>query len=249
MAAGKTPQVLFLWLFLAVAAGLAFSQSAYFSVREVELSGALQMSRDEVLAVAGVRLPANVFSLNPAAIKAKLAEYPMVAKVRVERRLPARLRIMLTERRPVGALPYGEHLLLFDREGVPYAVRQASRSPRLPLVTGLRPFPVRLGRPERGEGLRWLAAVLGSLPPDLDRRIARVEVRRGFDLSLVLDDGVRVRLGGREAIGRKLGLVRSILAETAAKGWKVREIDVRSVDQPLVRKGAAPAATAGEAGR
>jgi cell division protein FtsQ len=249
VAAGKIPQVLFLWLFLIVAAGLAFSQSAYFAVRDIRLEGLSQLGRDEVLAVAGVRLPANVFSLDPTVIQNKLSEYPAVAKVRVERRLPAQLRIVVTERQAVGALPYGEHLLLFDREGVPFAVRQAARVPRLPLVTGVRPSPVRLGRSEDSADLRWLAAMLGSLPPPVEQRIARVEVGRESEVSLLLDDGVRARLGSRDAIDRKLGLLKSILEETTANGWRVREIDVRNVDQPLVRTQGTVGTPAGEVRR
>jgi cell division septal protein FtsQ len=77
--------------------------------------------------------------------------------------------------------------------------------------------------------------MLGSLPPPVEQRIARVEVGRESEVSLLLDDGVRARLGSRDAIDRKLGLLKSILEETTANGWRVREIDVRNVDQPLVR--------------
>lgn len=239
MTADHKPQVLFLWLLLAVAGGLAFSQSAYFTVRTVQVSGLQRLTEAEVLAVAGVALPANAFALNPRAIERRLAEYPPIAQVRVARRFPAQLRVEVRERRPVGALPYGEHFLLFDGDGVPFAVAPAPASAGLPKVIGCRLAPVRLGKPAQGEDLRWVAAVLQSLPESLHREVQGVEVGRGLTLTLVLQEGGRVLLGSRERMEEKLGLVHTILAEAAENGWTVREIDVRQPDQPFLRRGTA----------
>ncbi|MDI6870250.1 MAG: FtsQ-type POTRA domain-containing protein [Bacillota bacterium] len=250
MTADKKPQVLFLWLLLVVAGGLGLSQSAYFTVQAVHVAGLRQLKREEVLSVAGISLPANVFALNPRVIQARLAEYPPVAKARVVRRFPAELRIELVEREAVGALPYGEHFLLFDGAGVPFAIRQASGARSLPKVTGCRLTPVRLGKPARGEDLRWVAAVLQSLPRPLYQRLSQVEVGRGLTLTLVTEDGVRALLGSREQIERKLGLLQSILAEAETNGWLVREIDVRNPERPFLRQGGENAGESrGESGR
>lgn len=237
MTAAEKPQVLFLWVLLAVAAGLAFSQSAYFTVRAVQVNGLSRLSREEVLSVAGIVLPINVFALDPRAVQERLTAYPPVASVRVTRRFPARLQVDLVERRPVGALPYGEHFLLFDGDGVPFAVRPPSGARDLPVVTGCEPHPVRLGKPARGADLRWVATVLRSLPPDLHRRVKRLEAGRGLAVTLVLETGARAYLGAPEEAGRKLGLLQSILTEAEAKGWQVREIDLRSPDRPVLRRG------------
>lgn len=249
MTAGKKPQVLFLWLFLAAAAGLAFTQSAYFVVREVQVEGLVRLTRAEVLSVGGIDLPANLFELDARAIEARLAEYPAVAQVKVRRRLPAQFRIELTERRPVGAIPYGEHLLLFDGAGVPFAVRRRADVQALPVVTGIRPSPVRLGKAARGEDLRWVAAVLQAVPAPIREQLSGVQAGQGLALTLVLKNGVQVRLGGREAMERKLGLVQSILAEADGNQWPVREIDVRNPEQPFLRKGEAVPDGIGEGGR
>jgi cell division protein FtsQ len=228
--------VLFLWLLLVAAAGLAFSQSAFFTVRDVQVRGLERVSREELLAVAGVTVPANVFTLDPRAIQERLAGYPPVATVRVERRFPAGLRVDLVERRAVGALPYGQHFLLFDGAGVPFAVRRAEGAADLPLVTGCRPSPVRLGRPASGADLRWVAEVLQNLPSGLQRRVSRVEVGRNLRLTLVVGGGVRAFLGTPEDTGRKLGLLPAILTEAEGNGWSVKEIDLSNPERPFLRR-------------
>ncbi|HHW15008.1 MAG TPA: FtsQ-type POTRA domain-containing protein, partial [Firmicutes bacterium] len=220
-----------------------------FTVRTVEVSGLRRLTRAEVLAVGGVALPANAFALNPRAIQERLAAYPPIAQAKVVRRFPAQLRVEVKERRPVGALPYGEHFLLFDGEGVPFAVTPAPAASGLPKVTGCRLAPVRLGRPAQADDLRWVAAVLESLPPELHRRVQGVEVGRDVTLTLVLTEGSRVLLGSRERMGEKLGLVQSILAEAAENGWTVREVDVRQPDQPFLRRGTPGGGAQGEDGR
>jgi cell division protein FtsQ len=235
--ADRKPQVFFLWLLLGVAAGLAFSQSAYFTVRTVQVTGLRRLTPDEVLALGGLSLPANVFTLNPRAIAARLSEYPSVAKARAIRRFPAGLRLEIEEREAVGALRYGEHWLVFDGAGVPFAVRRTAEAGGLPAVVGLRPAPVRLGKPARGDDLRWVAAILGSLPPPLYRRLVQVEVGQGPTLALRLDNGALARLGSEDRLGEKLGLLQAILAEAEANRWSVGEIDLRRPDQPLLRKG------------
>ncbi|MGE5552438.1 MAG: cell division protein FtsQ/DivIB [Betaproteobacteria bacterium] len=237
MTADKKPQVLFLWLLLAVTAGLAFSQSAYFTVRTVRITGLRQLTQEEVLAVGGLSLPANVFSVNTRAVAERLADYPPVAGVRVVRRLPAQLRIDLRERQAIGVLPYGEHFLLFDGAGVPFAIRQAAQARNLPVVTGCRLAPVRLGKPAQGEDLRWVAAVLQSLPSSLYRRVVGVEVGRGLTLTMTLDNGSRAWLGSRHQIEEKLGLLQSILTEAEANDWPIKEIDLRDPERPYLRKG------------
>lgn len=250
MTADKKPQVLFLWLILAAAAGLAFTQSAYFIVREVEITGLGRLTREEMLSVAGVEPPVNVFSVNPRAVEARLLAYPAVAEAKVFRRFPSHLRIDLTERRPVGVLPYGEHYLLFDGAGVPFAVRRPEEARGLPVVTGIRPHPVRLGKPSDSPAVRWVATVLQSLPAGLRRRVEGVEAAPGLAVTLVLDDGIRANLGGQERMGQKLGLLQSILAEAAAAGWRVKEIDLRNPDQPYLKKFEdGPPAPGKEAGR
>lgn len=237
MAAEGRPPVLFLWLLLLVAAGLAFSQSAYFAVRTAEVHGLSLLTTADVLAVAGVKFPVNVFALNPRLIRERLSDYPAVAGAVVERRLPAGLRITVRERQAVGALPYGEHLLLFDASGVPFAIRKPEEAPGLPQVTGTRIAAVRLGRPARGEELKWVATVLRSLPNPLKSEVVRVEVTPDGGLDFILSDGSRARLGTRAQFSLKLGLLQSVLAEAEAKGWRVREIDVRNPEQPFLSKG------------
>ena len=86
-----------------------------FRVRQVEVRGTRWLAPDEVLAVSGVGEESSVFD-SPEAWIAALEEHPMIQSVKVERRLPSTVRIVVTETQPV-ALVRSTTLLPVDAEG------------------------------------------------------------------------------------------------------------------------------------
>ena len=86
-----------------------------FRVRQVEVRGTRFLAPDEVLEVSGVGQTSSVFD-SPDAWIASLARHPMIASVRIERRLPSTVRIVVTETQPV-ALVRATTLLPVNGEG------------------------------------------------------------------------------------------------------------------------------------
>ena len=86
-----------------------------FRVRKVEVRGTRFLAPHEVLAVSGVGETSSVFD-SPDAWIASLEEHPMIRSVRIERRLPSTVRIVVTETQPV-ALVRASTLLPVDAEG------------------------------------------------------------------------------------------------------------------------------------
>ncbi|HEX6641137.1 MAG TPA: FtsQ-type POTRA domain-containing protein [Thermoanaerobaculia bacterium] len=86
-----------------------------FRVRQVEVRGTRFLAPDEVLRVSGLGETSSVFD-SPDAWIAALETHPMIRSVRVERRLPSTVRIVVTETQPV-ALVRSTTLLPVDGEG------------------------------------------------------------------------------------------------------------------------------------
>lgn len=231
----RTPALLFFLILLSAVAALAMSQSAYFTVRHPVLRGLSRLTADEVLAVAGVTTPVNIFRLDPNKLQTRLRAYPPLEEVSVTRRLPNRLEIRLAERRPIGATAYGRHLLLFDRKGIPFAVQKGQPSPPVPLITGLAPVPIRLGEPTSSEEIQLATRLLANLKADVLREIAEVQIGRAQSLSIILVSGVRVQLGDDTMLARKLAVMSSILSETDKRQWSLGSVDLRVPDDPVVK--------------
>jgi len=77
-----------------------------FRVRQVEVRGTRWLAPDEVLAVSGVGEHSSVFD-SPDAWLAALEQHPMIAGVRIERRLPSTVRIVVTETQSVAFVRAG----------------------------------------------------------------------------------------------------------------------------------------------
>jgi cell division protein FtsQ len=226
--------VFFLFL-LGVVAALAMSQSAYFTVQRPAVRGLRRLTADEVLAVGGISTPVNVFRLEPKEIRKRLKAYPPLESVAVSRGLPNRLEIEVSERVPVGAIPYGRHLMLFDARGIPFAIQKSQPSPAVPVLTGLRPVPVRLGESTGSKEIELAGRVLGELKVDVLRQIVEVRMGPGNRLTFVIQSGVRVDLGDASLLGRKLAVMSSILTETDKRKWNLDSVDLRVPDDPVVK--------------
>ncbi|HEX2207789.1 MAG TPA: FtsQ-type POTRA domain-containing protein, partial [Longimicrobium sp.] len=77
-----------------------------FDADRIEVAGSSLLAPHEVVAASGIRIGASVWT-DPRAWEAALERHPVIAEAEVERRLPATLRIRVTERRPAAFVAAG----------------------------------------------------------------------------------------------------------------------------------------------
>lgn len=113
-------------------------ESSYFSVREIQVRGAEQVSGDEVVAMAGLRRGMSIWSIDLAAIEKKIGRHPWVRRVFVRREFPRRVIIDVEERTPK-AIVAMRKLYYVDADGVVFKEVGPGENVKFPLLTGLRP--------------------------------------------------------------------------------------------------------------
>ena len=84
----------------------------------IEISGTQTVSRRQVMEVFAADLGRNVFFVPLVERRRQLEAIPWVESATVMRLLPDRLRVALTERRPIAFVRMGSHISLIDRNGV-----------------------------------------------------------------------------------------------------------------------------------
>jgi cell division protein FtsQ len=153
-------------------------------------------------------------------LRADVGRLPFVAASRVERHWPSTLRVVVTARVPVAAVPRGSGFRLVDTEGVAYVtVKQAPDG--VPVVR------VPLTDPSR-DTLDAALGVLEQMPASLRAHVSQV--------SASTPDDVRMRLG-------KASVVWGSAADTALKSQvladlvrhKAKVYDVSSPHTPVLR--------------
>ncbi len=113
-------------------------ESPYFSVREIQVRGADNVSCDQVIAMAGLRRGMSIWDIDLAAIEKKIGRHPWVRRVLVRREFPRRVIIDVEERTPK-AIVAMRKLYYVDADGVVFKEVGPGENVGFPLLTGLRP--------------------------------------------------------------------------------------------------------------
>ena len=124
-------------LCVAGAGGWAVVQrSSYFNIRTVEATETAHLNRDTIVGLAGLDGPVNLFRYDALVAEEALGSHPWVASAHVEKRMPDRVEIRLSERVPAAVAALGA-LYVVDADGQPFIRATPSQAQGLPLVTGL----------------------------------------------------------------------------------------------------------------
>lgn len=193
------------------------------TIKDVHLSGRVHTDVADVQEAIGAHEGAAILSIDPLQIKKRLETLPWVESAKVERILPSRLSVSLTERQPIAIWQSNGLHRLIDRNGV--EIVGASIEPfagYLPVVTGL-------GAPEHANEL---IAVLVNEPQLYEQTLAATRVgNRRWDLTLIGD--VVVMLPDSD-----LARAWSILAEAQRRGRlldrAINRVDLRASDRIVV---------------
>lgn len=175
--------------------------SERFTIAEVELRGAEQVSAGEVRARLGDLAGRHVFPASLARAEARIEAHPWVESARVRRDLPSRIRVDVREREPA-AIAFLDRFYLVDERGLPFVrVRPGAEAARgLVVVTGLERRDYRRDPEGARERIREAIAAAevyeaGDRPP-----LGEVHVGPEDRLSFVTyDDAAEIRTAASSA--------------------------------------------------
>lgn len=223
---------------VAVSAGIAFGtawaiRSPRFTVTSVEVAGQHRMSREDVVAAAGIPPGVNLFAFDPRDVEARLEALPLIRRAEVIRSLPNRVSVTIEERRPFTMVNAGR-LHWIDEEGVDLGFESRAVALGAPVLSGLGPDDLG-GRPSGrvAVGISLLRRLLRARSALLGQ-ISEIDVSRAEGPVLYTVDGVEVRLG-KEDWEARLGRLQGVLAQLSASGESVTSIDLRFRDQVVLK--------------
>jgi cell division protein FtsQ len=181
------------------------------SASSIQLSGQQHIARAELMAVFANDAGRNVFSIPLNDRRAQLEAIPWVEHATVMRQLPNRLRIAITERRPVAFTRDGSSIGLVDSHGVlmpmPNEKSQGAEAAAwsLPVVIGVTADISPSTRVARMQLFNQFVADLDSAGPPLSRKLSEVDLTAPEDIkALVPEEGldVLVHFGNQNYLDR-----------------------------------------------
>ncbi|HUQ55342.1 cell division protein FtsQ/DivIB [Lentzea sp.] len=172
-------------------------------VSQVDVRGSVALPEDEIRATAAIASGSPLVRLDLQGIHDRVAALPRVAAVEVERQLPNTVRLLVTERVPVGSvkLPDGFHLV--DATGKDYAILPTP-APGVPELV--------LAAPSSADpATQAVVGVVNELPEKLRPEVLSVAATSGADVKLTLTGDRVVKWGSSENTPRKAAVLLVLL--------------------------------------
>jgi cell division protein FtsQ len=235
-------------------AGAALVTVGYFGTRYALYSPQMLLVKPDQIAVSGNRIVApeeiqklfvrdrnrSVLRIPLEARRAQIQEIPWVEEASVQRILPNRLRVEITERTPVAFFRNGNELTLIDAQGV-LLERPEGEDFHFPIVTGMSEG---LGREEREKRMQVYQEFMKDIDlvkPGSSERVSEADLGNPRDLCAVLtgfgNDGsapaITVHFGQSDFTGKYRTLVENF-TQWQANAGPVHAIDLRYSRQVVV---------------
>jgi cell division protein FtsQ len=198
-------------------AGARFS--SLFALEELELTGGGPAAREQVREALRPRLGESLVSLDQDDLRREIEALPAVRSARIDRAFPHTLRIAIVRERPLAVVQSGEDAWLVSVQGRVIRAVEPERARKRPVVqedpgAGFAP-----GATVEAGDVRTALEALRRLPSAFPARVESASATGGT-VTLVLADGMELRLGQARSFALKLAVaarvLRSMSAEEAA---------------------------------
>jgi len=228
-------------------------QVALLKPDQIELTGNRIVSREAVLQQFARDRNRSVVRIPLDARRSALEELPWVESASVQRILPNRIRVGVTERTPIAFLRNGTELALIDTHGV-ILDRPRGENFQFPIVTGLTE---NMARDERGRRMQTYQEFLRDI--DMVRanssdRVSEIDLSNPKGLRVVMTgiaapgdpQAVTIQFGQNDFAG-KYRMVVDNFAQWQASNGRVRSIDLQYSRQVILNTDSSAAATVARA--
>lgn len=209
------------------------TNSAYFSVKHLEVAGNFRLSSREVLDNTGLYEGHNALLVSIDTVERKIAENPWVAKVSVRRVLPDGFDIRIREKEPKFWVRHRGALYYADAAGVPIVAVSAERFASFPTLE------VEPGAEDLTANLPELLASLAKARLDLDMAaISLVRLSPGRGVEVFWENSGLALSIGQEEWAENLGRLAATLADLKRRGEikDVREVRVHGAGVWVIKK-------------
>ncbi len=214
------------------------TRSTFLRLERIEVGHLKRLTRDEVVALAGVQAGDDMLALRLSRIGEQLAKNPWIEKVKVRRYFPHTLTIDIAEREPAAVVNMG-YLYYLDTKGDIFKPLTEGDRLDYPVLTGFAEED--MARDPNGfrEGLQRALELIGLLKEGAALPlgdVSEIHYDKGFGFTIfTAQGGVPVRLGNG-AFGDKLARLARIYRDLQTQLTHLQYIDLDYSDKIIVKK-------------
>lgn len=216
----------FLLLVLLCIAAYFVATSEFFDVKHIEVQGNKHFSKEEVVKISKSKTGGNIFTFNNRKVMENLETNSYVKSVRIKRKLPATIVLIVSEREPAAAVTYGEKYIILDDEG--FVLEKITNEPQLTLLSGMTIKRMEEGKALKVEEIDVLADTLNMLKVmnESDLFFKKIEVTNVTVNAYIYDTLICRGLPQNILKAMESGNLQAVLIDLYNKGMKHGVINI-----------------------
>ena len=208
-------------MFFLVIVAVIFVMSVFFRVSDIQVRGNSHYTDEEIIRAIDIEEGDNLFFFDRfAALSRVFAKLPYIDEVTVERSLPNRVIITVTESQALAYIVLGEENWTIDHSCKVLGKANDDELQGLIPIVGIAPGTLMIGEPlQTADGdariVEYIAAVLDQLEArGLYKQVGRVDFSDPERVEFTLRDKYIVRIGGPANLEYKFGMLISVLSQS-----------------------------------
>jgi len=216
----------------------ALSSVTVFSLKNITVSSAKHLTREEILGLASVEPGKDLFRMNLKRMGEHILMNPWVETVKINRYLPDAIAITVTEREPVAIVNMG-FIYYLDSKGKVFKVLNQGDKLDFPVVTGFSEET--LGSDPKGtkEALETTCLLLKTLREKgafILADVSEIHYDKGYGFTLFTSNGaLPVKIGSGD-FPAKIERFARIYRDLMAQSTTIHYIDLDYIDKIIVKK-------------
>ena len=216
----------------------ALNSLTFFRLKKIEVSQAKRLTRDEILAIAGIEPGRDLLRISLKQMGEQLSRNPWVESVHIRRFYPDGLSIAITEREPLAVVNMG-FIYYLDRKGVVFKVLNQGDRLDYPVVTGFSEEEMSndpAGTKEALKATCQLLEIVREKGAFILADVSEIHYDKGFGFTLFTASGALPVKVGSGDFAAKIERLARIYPELMAQRTTLQYIDLDYSDKIIVKK-------------
>lgn len=206
--------------------------SPLLKIGYVKVTGNSYLPREDVLQIARIKEPLNIFSVQTDVIQDYLQNDLRIDTAKVWRDFPNCLNIEITERLPVAVMNCNYGYVNLDKNSVVIDIYTDAKKIQKPVITGMVLQDVYIGDSINDDTVKKILVYLGLLNNEVLSQIRQVNIAEHIELYTV--KGTKIILGNLEDVEKIAEKTQEIFKDMSTTTIPVEYIDL-SYSRPVLK--------------
>ena len=207
----------FIFITLLICAGIiSFCLfTPFFNVKELAVSGNETIADSELIESSGIVFGTNIFRVNTRTVKNNIKKNPMVDNVKIKRRIPGRIDLIVEETAPQLIIPYMTGCVLINENAKVLMLSDEIPELLIPKVSGIEVAEAKICKklvPEDKVSFEMIMECVGYFHKfDAIKYFRSMDFTNLSNFSGVTHEGVKVIFGKMEDLEYKIKFMQSVM--------------------------------------